>query len=66
MGKTGELFLQVTAEQANMDNQYYQWLSDAEWQAELLKKEEEMHQRFGYDATFLVMWAEFLIKNGIK
>ena len=67
MGKSSELYQQVQESPDDSDYQYFQWLSNEEWQDYL--EEEEKRLRKAYrdsPATFAVMYADFLIKNNLK
>lgn len=67
MGKSNELYQQTIGSQGDdSDYQYFQWLTDKEWQEYLYEEELNYHKRYGYGATFILLWSEFLKKNNIN
>lgn len=66
MGKTAQLYLDNRQEPDDSDYQYFQWMSDKEWQEYLDEEEKRYHTKYGWGVTFLLMWSDFLIKNGMK
>lgn len=66
MGKSGEWFMQTREMEAEVDDtdyQYFEWLSNAQWQDYVTEMENKLHKKYGYGATFQLKWAEFLTKN---
>ena len=63
MGKTAQLYLDNRQEPDDSDYQYFQWMSDKEWQEYLDEKENEYHRKFGHALVFRMEWNKFLIKN---
>ena len=62
MGKTAQLYLDNCQEPDDSDYQYFQWMSDKEWQEYLDEEEKRCHAKYGYGVTFMLKWAEYLKK----
>ena len=69
MSRSSELFMQTREMEAQVDDsdyQYFEWLTDKQWQDYLDEEEKRYHTKYGYGVTFHLMWSEFLIKNDLK
>ena len=66
MSRSSELFMQTREMEAQVDDsdyQYFEWLTDKQWQEYLDEKENEYHRKFGHALVFRMEWNKFLIKN---
>lgn len=62
MGKSKELYMQMHNEDIQ---EYFEWMSQQEWEAYIQAMEDEYHKRYGYALMFRMKWAEFKTKNGM-
>jgi len=62
MGKSKELYMQMHNEDIQ---EYFEWMSQQEWEAYIQAMEDEYHKRYGYALMFRMKWAEFKKQNGI-
>jgi hypothetical protein len=64
MGKSGQWFMQQRElEVDDSDYQYFQWLTEAQWQDAMEMEREKLQRMYGSGATFKIKFAEFLNKN---
>lgn len=67
MGKSNELYMTTQQSPDDSDYQYFQWLTDKEWQEYLEEERQAMEKKYrDFPATLTLKWAEFLIKNNLK
>ncbi len=68
MSRSNELFMQQHDKEVMVDDtdqQYFEWLREQDWNKYVAKTEYEFRKKYSYGATFRLMWADFLNKNGM-
>jgi len=64
MSRSKELFMETREGQQDIQ-EYFEWMSQQEWQHYIDEMEAEYHKKYGHALMFRMKWAEFKTKNGI-
>lgn len=67
MGKMKEVFMQMREEEIDDidDSEYFQLMSDKDWQQYVVETEEEFRKTYGNSATKALLFSEWKKKNGL-
>lgn len=64
MSASKQAFMETREGQQDIQ-EYFEWMSQQEWQHYIYEMEDEYHRLYGWNLMFRMKWAEFKTKNGM-
>ncbi len=65
MSRSNELFMQQREREADCDDiEYFELMSEQQWQEAVDEEEDKLHKKYGHQLVFRMEYGKWLQKNG--